>query len=142
MPECSLVAQTVKHLPTMWETLVQSLGRENPLEKETVTHSTTTAWKSRMDGGAWEATVHGVSKSRTSLSAGEAGDPVGVGWGSPQLLVWTGCPVLGLWFLAERSVCHVPLHLSLHPAPFVSLCCSLLFLLSSALFPAVSCLFS
>ena len=30
----SLVAQTVKHLPTMWETWVQSLGQENPLEKE------------------------------------------------------------------------------------------------------------
>ena len=30
----SLVAQTVKHLPTMWETLVRSLGREDPLEKE------------------------------------------------------------------------------------------------------------
>ena len=30
----SLVAQTVKHLPTMWETWVQSLGREDPLEKK------------------------------------------------------------------------------------------------------------
>ena len=30
----SLVAQTVKHLPTMWETGVQSLGQEDPLEKE------------------------------------------------------------------------------------------------------------
>ena len=30
----SLVAQTVKHLPAVWETRVQSLGREDPLEKE------------------------------------------------------------------------------------------------------------
>ena len=30
----SLVAQTVKHLPAMWETWVQSLGWEDPLEKE------------------------------------------------------------------------------------------------------------
>ena len=35
----SLVAQTVKCLPTMRETLVQSLGREDPLEKEMATHS-------------------------------------------------------------------------------------------------------
>ena len=41
----SLVAQTVKHLPTMWETWVRSLGQEYPLEKETATHSSTLAWK-------------------------------------------------------------------------------------------------
>ena len=34
-----------KHLPTMWETWVQSLGREDPLEKEMATHSSTLAWK-------------------------------------------------------------------------------------------------
>ena len=41
----SLVAQTVKHLPTMWETPVQSLVWEDPLEKETATHSSTLAKK-------------------------------------------------------------------------------------------------
>ena len=40
-----LVAQTVKRLPTVWETLVQSLGQEDPLEKELSTHSSTLAWK-------------------------------------------------------------------------------------------------
>ena len=40
----SLVAQTVKRLPTMWETQVQSLGRED-LEKEIATHSSILAWK-------------------------------------------------------------------------------------------------
>ena len=35
----SLVAQRLKCLPAMWETWVQSLGREDPLEKETATHS-------------------------------------------------------------------------------------------------------
>ena len=35
----SLVAQMVRHLPTTWETQVQSLGWEDPLEKEMVTHS-------------------------------------------------------------------------------------------------------
>ena len=41
----SLVAQMVKHLPTMWETQVQSLGWEDLLEKEMATHSSTLAWK-------------------------------------------------------------------------------------------------
>ena len=41
----SLLAQMVKHLPTMRETGVQSLGREDPLEKEMTTHSSTLAWK-------------------------------------------------------------------------------------------------
>ena len=35
----------VKHLPAIWETWVRSLGREDPLEKEMATHSSTTAWK-------------------------------------------------------------------------------------------------
>ena len=35
----------VKRLPTMWETRVRSLGREDPLEKEMATHSSTLAWK-------------------------------------------------------------------------------------------------
>ena len=35
----------VKHLPTMRETQVQSLGREDPLEKEMATHSSIPAWK-------------------------------------------------------------------------------------------------
>ena len=42
----SLVAQMVRHLPTMWETRVQSLGQEDLLEKEMATHSSTLAWKS------------------------------------------------------------------------------------------------
>ena len=41
----SLVAQMVKHLSTMRETRVQSLGREDPLEKEMAIHSSTIAWK-------------------------------------------------------------------------------------------------
>ena len=39
----SLVAQTVKCLPKIWETRVQSLGREELLEKEMATHSSTLA---------------------------------------------------------------------------------------------------
>ena len=37
--------QTVKRLPAMRETWVQSLGQEDPLEKEMATHSSTLAWK-------------------------------------------------------------------------------------------------
>ena len=40
-----LVAQTVKRLPTMWETQVGSLGQEDPLKKEMATHSSIVAWK-------------------------------------------------------------------------------------------------
>ena len=35
----------VKHLPARWETWIQSLGQEDPLEKEMATHSSTLAWK-------------------------------------------------------------------------------------------------
>ena len=41
----SLVARTVKNLPTMWETWVQFLGQEDPLEKEMATHSSILAWR-------------------------------------------------------------------------------------------------
>ena len=39
------MAQMVKHLSTMWDTYVWSLGREDPLEKEMAIHSSTVAWK-------------------------------------------------------------------------------------------------
>ena len=41
----SLVAQLVKNLPAMWETWLQSLGWEDPLEKGKATHSSVLAWK-------------------------------------------------------------------------------------------------
>ena len=41
----SPVAQTVKNVPAMWETWVQYLGREDPLEKEMATHSSILAWR-------------------------------------------------------------------------------------------------
>ena len=40
----SLIAQLVKNLPAMQETLVRFLGREDPLEKEIATHSSMLAW--------------------------------------------------------------------------------------------------
>ena len=44
-PLSSLVAQTVKHLSTMQEPRVRSLGPEDPMEKEMAIHSSTIAWK-------------------------------------------------------------------------------------------------
>ena len=40
-----LVAQLVKNSPVMWETWVQSLGWEDPLEKEMATRSSILAWR-------------------------------------------------------------------------------------------------
>ena len=58
------MAQTVKHIPAMQETQVQTLVWEDPLEKEMAIHSSTLAWKI-----PWTeepgATVHGVAKSWT-----------------------------------------------------------------------------
>ena len=39
------MAQKVRNLPAMWETLVRSLGWEDPLEKGMATHSSILAWK-------------------------------------------------------------------------------------------------
>ena len=57
----SLVAQTVKNLPAMQETHVQSLGQEDPPEKGMATHSGVVAWRI-----TW--TDHEIAKSRTQLS--------------------------------------------------------------------------
>ena len=58
----------VKNPPAMQETWVQSLGQEDPLEKGMATHSSIySCLGNPMDRGAWQATVHGVTKSRTQL---------------------------------------------------------------------------
>ena len=62
------MTQGVKTLPAMEETWVHSLGWDDPLEEEMVTHSSIFAWRIPMDRGAWQATVHGVAKSQTRLS--------------------------------------------------------------------------
>ena len=46
------MAQTVKTLPIMRETWVQSLGLEDPLEKDMATHSSILSWRIPMDKGA------------------------------------------------------------------------------------------
>ena len=55
----------VKNPPTMWETWVQSLGWEDPMEESMVTQASILVWRIPMDRGAWWATVLGVTKSQT-----------------------------------------------------------------------------
>ena len=62
------MAQTVKNLPAMWETWVQSLGWEDPLEEGMATHSSILAWGISMDRKTWQVTVHEAAKNRTQLS--------------------------------------------------------------------------
>ena len=62
------MAQTVKSLVAEWETQVRSLGPEDHLEKDMANPLQYSCLENPMDGGAWQATVHGVSKSRTQLS--------------------------------------------------------------------------
>ena len=64
----SLVAQLVKNLPAMQETVAQFLGQEDTLEKGQAIHSSILAWRISKDRVAWWATVHGVTKSWTQLS--------------------------------------------------------------------------
>ena len=63
------MAQMVKNTPAMQETCVQSLGWEDPLEEGMATGSSILAWIIPMDRGAWQATVFGVAKGWTQLSA-------------------------------------------------------------------------
>ena len=60
----SLVAQMVKNLPAMWETWVEFVGWEDPLEEGLPP----TPWRIPMDRGAWRPIVNGVAKSWTQLS--------------------------------------------------------------------------
>ena len=46
---------------------VLSLGQDDPLEEDTATQSSILAWRIPMDRGAWQATVHRVTKSWTQL---------------------------------------------------------------------------
>ena len=58
----------VQNLPGLWQTWVQSLGWEDPLEDCMASHSSILAWRIPIDRGALRATVHGVAKSQTQLN--------------------------------------------------------------------------
>ena len=61
LPRASPVAQTVKRLPAMQKTRVQSLGQEEPLEKEMAAHSSTLDWKVPKGVGSTLSRWHGRS---------------------------------------------------------------------------------
>ena len=65
----SLVAQTIKNLPAMQETWVQSLGWEDPLEKDMATHPSTVTWRIPWTEEPGELQSTGSQKSRTRLSS-------------------------------------------------------------------------
>ena len=54
-----------KESPAVQEIHVRSLGWEDTLEEGMATHSNILVWRIPMDRGAWQATVHGVTKSPT-----------------------------------------------------------------------------
>ena len=66
-PWASLVAQMVKNLPTMWETWVQSLGWEDPLEEGTATHFSILARRIPRAEEPGELTVHWLAESDTTV---------------------------------------------------------------------------
>ena len=58
----------VKNPPAVWETWVQSLAWEDLLEEGKATYSSILIWRIPMDGGAWWALAHEVTRGRTQLS--------------------------------------------------------------------------
>ena len=58
----SMVAQMVKNLPAIQETWLWSLGWEDPLEEEMITHFSILTWTIPMDRGACQATVQGLQR--------------------------------------------------------------------------------
>ena len=75
--------QEMQEIQEMQEMQVQSLSREDALEKEMASHSSISCMENYMDGGIWQATVHGVAKeldttehthtqSKVSLETGQA----------------------------------------------------------------------
>ena len=84
-----------KNPPAMWETWVRSLGWEDLLEEGMATHAKTLAWRSPMDRGARQATVHGVAKSRTRLSDFHFHFPLSVSiYVTYCCLVTQSCPII------------------------------------------------
>ena len=103
----SLVVQRVKHLPTIWETRVQSLGREDPLEKELAIHSSTLVLKiswtekpGRLESMGSQRVGHNWVTWLTYLQEPEIKLPTSAGGGD---LVAKSCPTLATpWTVPAR----------------------------------------
>ena len=121
----SLVSQMVKNLPTIQETGVWSLGREDPLEKGMATHSSILAWRI-----PWSEEPEGYSPSghkesdmteRLTLSLDFAfvliNYPEAVStiflfeWGRPLDMMYCGCYITGLWMIltGNEIVIYLPI---------------------------------
>ena len=61
----------VKNQSAMWDTWVQSLDWEDPLERGKATHYSILIWRISMDRGAQQAAVHGVTNSQIGLSTAQ-----------------------------------------------------------------------
>ena len=88
----SLVAQMVKHLSTMWETRVQSLSWEDPLEKEMPIHSRTIAWKipwtedpGRLQSMGLPRVGHSFDHRGLECKSGKSRDT----WSNRQIWYWS-----------------------------------------------------
>ena len=86
--ETSLVAQTVKHLPIVWDTWFRSLVWEDPLEKEMATHSSILAWKipwteepGVLQSKGSQRVGHDWATTFQETQTGALYQPRGVGWG-------------------------------------------------------------
>ena len=88
----SLVVQSVKNLPTVWGTRVQSLGREDPLEKGMATHSSIPAWRI-----PWTEEPGGISKKSDMIE---------------RLTLWIQCPSK-----MQRPFMFTMIIISLDPGP-------------------------
>ena len=64
----SLVIQTVRNPPAMWETGVRSLGWGDPLEEDMATHSSILAWRIPMDRGAWWVTYSPWGRKQSDMT--------------------------------------------------------------------------
>ena len=104
----SLMAQTAKRLPTMWKTWVQSLGREDLLEKEMATHSSILAWKTpwmeeprRLQSIGSQRVGHNWA---TSLSLSLPSEPPGKAYPSCLVSIKPGSHVeVGANYLAQGA---------------------------------------
>ena len=83
------MAQTVKNLPAMQKTWVQSLGWEDLLEESLATYCSILAWRIPMDRGVWQAIVPGVTQSGKEIADLEVpcnfqmSSPLDPSWGFP-----------------------------------------------------------